>query len=450
MAETDASAVTVERHSRSPSVAWDDLVQEDRVHRRLYTERSIFEIEMRKIFGATWVYLGHDTEIPEPNDYRTGRLGLRPIILTRDGEGEIHALFNRCRHRAATVCRETCGSAKRFTCAYHGWVYANDGRLVAVPLRRAYGADFDTASLGLARVPFVESYRGFLFGTLNPRAGSLLDHLGPAAEVIDEWIDRSPQGRVVVRNAAHRMVYRGNWKLAYDNAGDGYHPGFSHESLIMMAAARAPADDGTDMLAVYTEGDPDASGDLSVDLGNGHTFLDQRPGITPSKWLVNRPQPGREHFEAKIRNAMGDELADRLLEEAVGSGMNINIFPNLLIIGNQIQVVEPLAVDRTQLTWYATTIKGVPPDVNVLRLRTQEDFPSFGEVDDNANFEECQRGLEVEEIEWLDISRHLHTGVETTDDRGVVSGPLTDDLHLRAYYRQWKHLMSAEPQLVVD
>lgn len=436
--------------TRSDTGVWDRLVQEDRVHRRLYTDPAIFEMEMTKIFGATWVYLGHETEIPEPNDFRTGRLGLRPIILTRDGDGQVHALLNRCRHRAARVCREACGSADRFTCGYHGWVYSNDGRLLAAPFPKAFGPDFDASDFSLARIPRVSSYRGFLFGTLNPAAAALRDHLGPAAEFLDQWIDRSPQGRIVVGRSPHRMVYRGNWKLAYDNAGDGYHPGFSHESLIIMAAHRAPADENTDMLAVYAAGDPDSHGDRNYDLGNGHTLLDQRPGIFPSKWMVNRPQPGREYFEAKIRATAGEGLADRMLEEAVGSAMNLNIFPNLLVIGNQIQVVEPLDVRRTQLTWYPTTIQGVPPDINTLRLRTQEDFPSFGEVDDNANFEECQQGLEIPEIEWIYINRHLRTGVEETDERGVVSGPLTDDLHLRAYYRQWKHLMSAEPELVVE
>jgi signal transduction histidine kinase len=72
--------------------------------------------------------------------------------------------------------------------------------------------------------------------------------------------------------------------------------------------------------------------------------------------------------------------------------MNLNIFPNLLIIGNQVQVIEPLAVDSTQLTWWSTTLTNVPPEINAMRMRHQEDFPSFGEPDDQANFEEAQRG----------------------------------------------------------
>jgi hypothetical protein len=112
-------------------------------------------------------------------------------------------------------------------------------------------------------------------------------------------------------------------------------------------------------------------------------------------------------------------------------------------------VVEPLTVDRVQVTWYATTLDGVPEEINVLRMRTQEDFPNFGEVDDAANFEACQQGLAIPELEWIDISRHLHTGRERIDAQGVLAGPISDDLHFRAYYQEWKRLMSAELNLTV-
>src|SRR5580704_15081842 len=92
---------------RRPAAAydWDELVQEDRVHRLLYTDPSIFDAEMRSIFGGTWVYLAHESQIPAVDDYITARLGLRPLIMTRDSEGVIRALYNRCTHRATTLCR---------------------------------------------------------------------------------------------------------------------------------------------------------------------------------------------------------------------------------------------------------------------------------------------------------------------------------------------------------
>ena len=78
---------------------YDRLVFEDRVHRVLYTDPRIFDQEMTRIFGAVWVYLGHESQIPQPDDFVTARLGRRPIILVRDSRGVLRALYNRCTHR---------------------------------------------------------------------------------------------------------------------------------------------------------------------------------------------------------------------------------------------------------------------------------------------------------------------------------------------------------------
>ena len=132
--------------------------------------------------------------------------------------------------------------------------------------------------------------------------------------------------------------------------------------------------------------------------------------------------------------------------------MNLNIFPNLLIIGNQIQVIEPYDVDDTHLVWYATSLEApdLPPEVNSLRMRLQEDFPSFGEPDDLANFEECQAGLNIPEMDWVVTSRHLTTGSETRDSRGHLTGPVSDELPIRAFWRRWKDLMTSETKLTVQ
>ena len=94
-------------------------------------------------------------------------------------------------------------------------------------------------------------------------------------------------------------------------------------------------------------------------LGNGHTLIDQRPNYkeTGDYWKQQRPQPGRETFEEVIMEKY-EEDADRFLDQAIGAQMNLNIFPNLMFIGNQIQVIQPYAVDKTELIWYSTTVEG--------------------------------------------------------------------------------------------
>lgn len=429
---------------------WDELVREDRVHRLLYTDPAIFELEMIKVFGGTWTFLAHESEIAEPNDFVMRRLGLRPLIVTRDRTGKINALLNRCSHRAATVCRLPSGSAKFFTCPYHGWAYTNQGELVSVPGEGAYGSGYRRGDYNLAHLPRVEGYRGFIFGTLNPAAPALVEYLAGARPLLDQWLDRYPDTGIVVRSSAQRMVIRANWKMVYDNAGDGYHPSYSHQSLLQVAAERYGPD--YDMQYFGKSSDPDDSPLYVQSLGNGHTLVDQRPEMHAgaAAWQRQRPQPGREAYESALKAHVGEEEARSLLEVAVGSGMNLNIFPNLLIVGNQLQVLVPLAVDRSQVNWYGTTLHGVPDEVNVLRMRTQEDFPALGDVDDNANFEACQAGLAIPELEWLDVSRHLRTKREKADGGGIVTGPITDDLHLRSYYKEWKRLMGSDLKLTVE
>src|ERR1700754_3595248 len=120
---------------------WDYLVQEDRAHRLIYTDPAIFEAEMTQIFGGTWTYLAHESEIPNANDFISRRLGLRPLIIVRDSEEKIRALYNRCTHRGTTLCRWDKGNSKSFQCPYHGWNFLNNGRLRGVPWPEGYAAD---------------------------------------------------------------------------------------------------------------------------------------------------------------------------------------------------------------------------------------------------------------------------------------------------------------------
>lgn len=441
-----------EQHvSTNPDSATDidygTLVLEDRVHRRLYTDERIFREEMRKVYGASWVYVGHASELAEPNAFRTATMGGRPIILTRDGDGEFHVLLNRCLHRGATVCRVEKGKSKRFVCPYHGWSYANDGRLTGVPWPSGYSGDFNEQRLSLGRAR-VAVYRDFIFATFHPDPPTIEEHLGNARPLLDAWIDRFPGGKVTARSGAHRMDCAANWKLVLDNSSDGYHPAFSHRALLQMAQREGESKD----MAYFAES-PDEGPMYARYLGNGHAFIDQRPMyVEPGDlWDRQRPQPGREAIEAQIRERWDEPEATRLLDLVVGSQMNLSIFPNLLIIGNQIQSMEPLAVDRTILTWQATTSDELPDEVNALRMRTQEDFPSFGEPDDLANFGECQRGLSIPEVDWVLMNRGYDVeGRQRIDEDGGITAPATDEVQMRGYLHHWKQLMNADDVSVAE
>ncbi|MEZ5649364.1 MAG: Rieske 2Fe-2S domain-containing protein [Burkholderiaceae bacterium] len=434
-------------------IDFDALIHEDKVHRLLYTDPGIFQLELNRIFGGTWVYLAHESQVPEPNDFFRTRLGLRPLIVVRDRDGVLRALYNRCTHRGATVCRQARGSAKAFQCPYHGWTYLNTGELTGVPWPDGYPREHHrSAEFNLLQVPRVESYRGFIFGTLNADAPALVEHLGPARRPIDEWLDRNPGGKVVVREA-NRMKYKGNWKLAYDNSADGYHVVFSHRSLLLME--KRLAGDAEKGMSYYRQS-PDA-GPIKVHyFGNGHHFKDKRPAVGKQPgalWALEGAHPGMEAYEADLRARHGTD-ADRLLDLAASVPMNINIFPNLLILGNHIQVLEPLSVDETATTWYGTAVvdedgslAGAVDAINALRMRTQEQFPVFGEVDDLTNFEEIQAGLAAEEDEWVYMDRGWGLPGRFSEQDGVITGPATDEVFMRETMKAYKALMQAEPRL---
>ncbi len=197
----------------------------------------------------------------------------------------------------------------------------------------------------------------------------------------------------------------------------------------------------------YFSGGIDSTSMYSQNLGNGHTLLDQRPCMYEgSAFERQRPQPGREVIIKQLIREVGEDKAHEYMEMSTGAGMNLNIFPNLLFIGNQLQVITPLSVNLSDMTWYATTIKNVPPVVNTLRMRTQEDFTIFGEPDDTANFEACFKGMQEQEIDWIDMSRHLNTDAEFLNENGLMTAPISSDIHMRSYYAEWKRLMESKTE----
>ncbi len=419
-------------------VDYEALVKEDRVHARVYTDPDIFEEEMEKIFYRGWVYVGHESEVPEPGDFRLKRIGRQSIIMVRDGEGRVQLLLNRCRHRAATVCQSEEGNAKFFRCAYHGWVYRNNGDLVGVSYEDRYGGSFRKEDYGLLKVPRVEAYRGLVFGSLSPVGISLDEHLGrPVKEQIDLFMDLSPEGEIEVRSGVHKYGYKGNWKLQVENSMDGYHPGFTHETFFHMVRRRS----GVDVAGLFTS----SSVGLSRDLGGGHVMLDFRPYNRAHARRMQAVLPTSPEKQAYIEAMVGRYGKERAEEILTAGGTHLLVFPNLIFIGVQIRVVHPVSVAETEVFLYPALLKGVPQEINMARLRGHEAFygPSgMGATDDLEMFERVQVGLEVGLDPWLLFSRGL--GQEWRDDDGTFVGQMTDELPQRGIWRQWKKVMSQD------
>ncbi len=120
---------------------------------RIFNNQEIYDLELRRIFGRSWVYIGHETEIPNPGDFATRYIGEDPFIFIRDQSGTIRVLLNSCRHRGAQVCRVQMGNTKSFVCPFHGWTYANDGTLTGVPAPRQGYRELNMSEWGLFAAP---------------------------------------------------------------------------------------------------------------------------------------------------------------------------------------------------------------------------------------------------------------------------------------------------------
>jgi phenylpropionate dioxygenase-like ring-hydroxylating dioxygenase large terminal subunit len=415
-------------------LSYADLVKETadtfEVRTDAYTDPAVFDREMRTIFERGWVFLAHESQVPEPGDYKTTAIGTQPVVVSRHEDGEIYVLLNRCRHRGTVVCRADTGHSNYFRCPYHNWGYANDGSLVGMAMSHGWPEGFDKSGWGLKRVPRVSSYRGLIFASTADDGPTLEDHLAPVKKYVDAWFDRSPRGSITVIPTAHKYPYPGNWKWQAENGHDGYHGNYVHESWqrVLERAGEAPVRDIRKFRADgCTRGFP-----------NGHGLLERPAGLNPaSSWTGRMMQKYPEYAEA-LRQAYSPEYINE-----IGARRNIFIFPNLYLFDTQLRVINPLAVDSTEVHLHVYALDGVPAAMNQGRYRAHERFygPSgFGAPDDVEIFVSNQTGMKAHGVDWALLSRGMHR--EQVSDDGERVGHSTDETPVRALYREWKRWMA--------
>ena len=404
------------------------------VHSDVYADPEVFEEEIEKIFHRGWVYVGHDSEIPQPGDYALKTIGRQSVIMCRDDQGEIRLFMNRCMHRANAVCQYDEGNASFFRCAYHGWTYKNSGELIGIPFSdNAYREDFRKEDHGLTAVPRQDIYRGFVWGSLSPGEMTLAEHLGePTLRMIDHFCNASPEGEVILRQGHTKVVYEGNWKF---QGGDGYHPTMVHQSAFGVVAKRAGVPYES-MFGSYREGST-KDGVYSRDLGNGHYALDSRAAmrsrLPDTEWA-------KEYHEAMVKQ-YGKEEGEYLIN--TGGDPHAMIMPNFQLLNDQVRVIFPVSVDRSIAWFFPAALKGAPKELNVRRLRAHERSQGpAGSVntDDVEMFERNQFGMRQEVDPWQVIARGLNREFRDTD--GTMASDMTDETTQRSQLSWWVDVMS--------
>jgi len=419
------------------SVDYGSLVLEDRAHSSIFTSPEIFEDELENIFTRGWVYVAHTSEVPEPGDYVTRWMGRVPVLLVRDEDGAVRLFVNRCRHRGNMVCQYERGNSMYFTCPYHGYTYSSRGDLVGIPRADAYGDAYREEVTGLALVPRMSVYRGFVFASLAPGEMTLEEHLGESCmRMIDLFCDASPAGEIELRAGVHRHSYGGNWKQI---GMDGYHAQIVHESFFSVRQKRAD-------VPRYQNRQRAEYG--ARDLGQGHAMLDMRfKGGTFGAILACRDKPWFPDYETSLERAHGAAWVGQVI--GASGDPHLHVYPNLELIDSHVRVIHPLSVDQTVIYMYPALLKGAPDELNELRLRTHESFygpASGGNPDDYEVFERTQLGMMGEVNPWIMLARGLdrqHVDYDDPSIPGTLLADGSDEITQRGQLMRWKADMMA-------
>jgi phenylpropionate dioxygenase-like ring-hydroxylating dioxygenase large terminal subunit len=433
------------RYAADPS-AIKALIHPERVHRDVYTDPEIFRLEMKHLFANTWVYVGHASQIPNPGDYLTTEIGGQPVMASRHTDGSIHVLYNRCPHKGTKIASETCGNTgKFFRCPYHAWSFKTNGALLAIPFKKGYdgtGLEESEAVKGLAPVGAAHVYRDFIFARLAPSGVDFETFFGDSLSSIDNMIDRSPEGKLVLEGAPLRYMHPCNWKMLVENQTDTCHPMVAHESSAGTAVSvweREQAKGGKKPMAVEVYAPFMSPYDFFEKMGirvwpNGHGHT----GVTTSIHADYSAIPG--YFE-KMVEAYGEERARAILGE---SRHNTCYFPNIMVKGpiQTLRVFKPLAADRTLVESYTFRLVGAPDmlfERTLMYNRLINAPTSIVGHDDLEMYERAQLGLHADGLEWVNIQRLYEPG-EAEDVTDIAGG--TSERQMRNQFHAWTKYMT--------
>jgi phenylpropionate dioxygenase-like ring-hydroxylating dioxygenase large terminal subunit len=440
---------------RDQPAALERLVQPDRVHRDVYVDAEVFQLEMERLWSRAWVYACHASQVPNEGDYVTLELAGKPLIVLRHGDGSIRALVNRCAHKGTRLVAEPAGSAgKTLRCPYHAWTYRLDGSILNIPLKEGYDGTRlgeTEACRGLATVKDVETYRGFVFVRLSAEGIGFRDYFGDSLSSIDNLADRSPRGELEIAGGCLRYLHNCNWKMFVENLNDTMHPMIAHASSA--GTAKKLWDE---MLKGRQDKPADAAKPMAIEqiapFASDYKFFDDmgvrvyRHGHSFSgvNFSIHSAYAALADYERLMRQAYGEERARQILGTV---RHNTVYYPSLTIKGaiQSIRVARPLAADRTLIESWTLRLKGAP-DVLLERTVTYNRLinspMSIVGHDDLHCYRSIQEGLAGDGNEWVSLHRDFDPAeAAELERRGELTCNGTSDISMRNPVRAWKELM---------
>jgi phenylpropionate dioxygenase-like ring-hydroxylating dioxygenase large terminal subunit len=412
-----------------------ELVNEDAslISRRCWSDEGVYALEKQGIFGKSWLFLGHESQIRAPGDFVQAYMCETPIILSRGHDGGIYANINSCTHRGLPVCRADHGNAKRFVCPYHNWSYSVEGNLITIPQESEVSQKPDKSQLGLKRVPRVESWRGMIFGSFDESIIPLNDYLGDMRFYLDAFFDRFPGG-IEFMGAPHRWVIDANWKLPVENQlGDVNHGAFLHSAIIPKEAQEVIEKLGHSVVTTP---------------GHGATFR-----LMPEGTPIDDIAWGMEAVGSLFG---GDEVQNYLREiqaqavERVGDlrsrmkGLTYGIYPNLSFLwsNTSFKVSHPRGPGKVEYWTWAVVPADAPDNIKkILRTNYTSFFGPAGILEQEDSEVWTQQFI-GSNIDFAD-DRPYYYGLGLNEEKshpdmpGLVS-VTANEFYARHFFRRWK------------
>ncbi|MBD8005135.1 aromatic ring-hydroxylating oxygenase subunit alpha [Bacillus norwichensis] len=397
-------------------------------------DESVYHLEHEKVFLKTWVFVGHESEIPAKNDFMTRELSGYSIIITRSGDDEINAFYNMCTHRGMKLCRADKGNKRTFQCPYHGFNFRNTGECIGVPLQKdIYSEDFDRSKLGLNQVR-IESYKGLLFATWNEEAEPLIDFLGDFTWYLDLLVGRA---EMEVIGEPQRFIVNANWKVGSDNfVGDSYHTMVTHGSIAKLGMVPS---------ATYSKRG------YQIHLDNGHGLNLGMPNP-----VFAFPEELKEEFKSNLTEEQYEVLSN--MKNMIG-----NVFPNLSFLishteikgqpisNTSVRMWRPIGVNKMEVTAWMLVEKSAPQE---WKDRSRDAFiltfsPSgIFEQDDTEVFTDITIAASGPMPFQKNLTYNYTMGLqrETVDfvGPGVAYDDKFSEASQRNFYKYWLELMTKE------
>ncbi|MBV9001164.1 MAG: Rieske 2Fe-2S domain-containing protein [Solirubrobacterales bacterium] len=416
--------------------------EQGRIPMFVYTDPDVYQLELERVFGRVWLFVAHESEIPEDGSFVVREMGEESVIVGRGDDGKARVFLNSCRHRGMRLACEDFGKVSMWRCPYHGFTYASTGEfigtLIGAPYERsAYPEGLDRKALHLIEAR-VDTHAGLIFATWAQNGPSLADFLGDLSWYLDLVVGRA---EMEVVGPPQKWVLPSGWKMPSENfCADAYHTATAHSFLARLNMVKG-VDFGRDGYHVNPGG--------GHGLGVGVHFDDES----------YFPPELREEYAAHLEP---EQL--KLLERV--KNLHGNVFPNLsflipnfiVVDGRQVSGMmlrqwQPAGPDRVQVYSWHLVERHAPEWWK--RLGQKMYVQTFGmsgmfDQDDTENWEAQTRNSNT--ALWRDEEIFLHYAM------GMAAEPLGDEFPGpgdvydgkfseaagRTFYRTWLDLLLEE------